>query len=414
MRHSDRLDAQLSARLGAGPGTLRAIPPRSEDTLAQLVAADALTHWRYATPRAGYVDVLEARMLAHAAMVATRTARQMAANAPDQRAIARNESASLAEAGAAPWQRGDARRASVPQGRGTARGVRRLGPFGSLAAAALLLFTLGAGVVIAAANAGPGSPLYGLHRFEQDVRVSMANTPSERVRLRLAYARADLAAIEKALGQHAAGSRYTDALEAFHSDLQAIQTDLPALASSASADQQQLVAQVAALEAQGRSELLQALPSLQWSAQLKTTSALGILGVVVPSVSKATITRTLGPGGERDTRILVVGSNFQQGAAVVINGDAAGFVVSQTSTQLVVQLDPGYPVTRAKTIGVSNPDGTAADTTDIVSNLDAGNGKGPAGGDSATPGPAATATNGNGNSGGRPGGGAHGTPTPSH
>lgn len=117
------------------------------------------------------------------------------------------------------------------------------------------------------------------------------------------------------------------------------------------------------------------------------------------------------------TRIVVVGSNFQQGAVVIVNGQAVGTVLSQTSTQLVVQIDPTYPVTSAKTIGVSNPDGTAADTRDITSDLDPGNGKGPAGAGSATPGPLSTTTtgngNGNGNGGGHPGGGTHGTPTPS-
>jgi hypothetical protein len=157
------------------------------------------------------------------------------------------------------------------------------------------------------------------------------------------------------------------------------------------------------------------LPTLSWSARVKTTTVLGSLGVTVPIITKATITRTVGPG-EHVSRILVEGSNFQSGAIVEVNGDPVGVVVSQTATQVLVQLDPTHPVTSVKTVGVSNPDGTAANTAQIAIVLDAGNGKGSPGGGAATPGSTATTTNGNGNGngGGHPGGGPHGTPTPAH
>lgn len=394
MHLNDKLDAQLSARLTGNPGVMRTLPAPSDETLSQLMAADVLAQWRTATPRAGYADLLETRMLAHAAAHAA--------------------SGSLLEPGRALRRQESVSRDAGHMGRRTSRGVGALRPLWSIAAAAMLLLMVGAGVVLAAAGAGPGSPLYGLHRFEQNVRVSIASSPSERVRLRLAYAQADLSAIDAALARGTTGAAYTDALGAFQSDLHAIGTGLPGLPAGAERDK--LAAQFTAIETQGRSDLLQALPALPWRDRLKTTTVLGGLGMQTPTVTSAAITRTLTPEA-RMTRIVVVGSNFQQGAVVIVNGQAVGTVLSQTSTQLVVQIDPTYPVTSAKTIGVSNPDGTAADTRDITSDLDPGNGKGPAGAGSATPGPLSTTTtgngNGNGNGGGHPGGGTHGTPTPS-
>lgn len=415
MKLSERLDAQLSARLANGPATIHAAPTDpsdTEETLPQLLAADVLAQWRSATPRARYADALEARLLAHATTVVIRGEGRMPATAPTEDAAAGSASASSWSPAIVSWRRESGSRSSAQSVRKTARGGGHMRPFRSLAVATVALLALGAGVVVAAASAGPGSPLYGLHRAEQNIRVGLATTPAERVRLRLAYAQSDLGAIEKSLARHATGATYTDALGAFQSDLQAIGTDWPALPPGR--EREQLAAQVTALETQGRSDLLGALPTLSWPGQLKTTTVLGSLGVSIPTITQATITRTLG-SGEHDTRIVVVGNNFQQGAVVEVNGEVAGTVLSQSSTQLVVELDPNYPVARASHIGVSNPDGTAADTTRIVLALDTGNGKGSGSGVDETPGPAATVTsgNGNGNGGGHPGGGSHGTPTPS-
>ena len=414
MHRNDKLDAQLSARLTDNPGAIQTLPANSAETLAQLMAADVLAQWRAATPRADYANALEARMLAHAAVIA-RDVLRMPSPTPHGLAAARGASEPFMEPGRTSHKRGSRSRGLAQQAGRRSRGIGSLRPLWSLAAAALLLM-IGAGVVLAAAGAGPGSPLYGLHRLEQNARVSIASSSSERVRLRLAYAQADLSAIDTALARHAAGATYTDALGAFQSDLQAIRADLPGLPAGAERDR--LAAQFTALETQGRSDLFHGLPTLPWSDRVKTTTVLGSFGVPTPTVTTATMTRTLTPR-ERVIRIVVVGSNFQPGAVVIVNGEAVGTVLSQTSTQLVVQLDPTYPVTSAKTIGVSNPDGTAAETRDIASALDAGNGKGSAGPGAATPGTLATATTGNGNgncdgnAGGHPGGGAHGTPTPS-
>lgn len=414
MKLSERLDAQLSARLAAGPASVSRAPADTTDTLSQLQAADALLPWRSAIPRPGYADALEARLLAHAAAGAVLGARQISEAAPNTSAVSRHASASSwRPAVAFGSRRSDG--GSVRSGSVAAREAVHSPLLRSLVAATVALFALGAGVVLAAASAGPGSPLYGLHRVEQNVRVSLSSSPAERVRLRLAYAQADLAAIDHALARHETGATYTDALGAFQGDLQAIEADMPALTPGAERDQ--LAARVAALQSQGRSDLLRAVPTLSWPNRLKTTTVLGSLGAPVPTVAQATVTRTLG-SGDHETLVVIVGANFQQGAVIEVNGDATGTVVSQTSSQLVVRLDPNFPVASAKYIGVSNPDGTAAETAHVILALNTGTGKGPGSGNSPTAGPGATATsspgNGNGNGGGHPGGGSHGTPTPSH
>ncbi len=52
-------------------------------------------------------------------------------------------------------------------------------------AAAVLLLMVVVTTWVAAASAGPGTPLYGLHRFEQGVQVSFAGSAAERTRLHL-------------------------------------------------------------------------------------------------------------------------------------------------------------------------------------------------------------------------------------
>lgn len=410
MRPSDRLDAQLSARLADGSARDLAAPASTAETLPQLMAADVLSQWRSATPRTDYADVLESQLLDHATSVAARGAVQTPARAPGRETMVRRGNVSPLEPATDSRRLGGGNQGSILPGRTSSRDSSRFRPFRSLVAAALLLLVLGAGMFTAAAQAGPGSPLYGLRRFEQDVRVRMTSSPSDRIRLRLDYAKSDLAVLDKALARQTKGSAYSDALASFQSDIHAIWTDLPALGKGAESDT--LAAQVTALEAQGRSDLLHGLHMLSWTDRVKTTEVLGSLGVPIPAVTMVTITRTHGPSSHI-TQILIVGSNFQQGVVAEINGVEVGAVLSQSTSQLVIQVEPTFPVTSAKTVGVSNPDGTSAETADIAVVLDAGNGKGSGSGGEATPGPAATVTNGNGNGGGHPGGGSHGTPTPS-
>jgi len=395
MEADDRLDALLAARqMGERPPA--SLAGASDDTLLpQLVVADLLARRHAATPSAHFVADLEARLLEHAAQSGEQAARRATTSTSSRAAGARQAHGAgiqrpwLAQRGARP----------APRARGRLLGAsRRLST--ALLAASLLL-ALSVGILAAAASAAPGSPLFGLHRLEQNVRVGLASSPSERARLHLSYAHSDLVALDASLARRAGSPSYRDALAAFQGDLQAVATDLFAVAPGGERDA--LSSQLGALQAQARSDLLGGLRSLPWTDRLATTAMLGGLGVDVPVVASATITRTIGRDANT-VQMVIAGSGFQAGAAAEVAGAEVGVVIAQTPTSLVVQLDARYPAASVKEVGVSNPDGTAGATSNVFQVIDAG-GEG-----QPTPGASPTPAGGNGHSGGGP----RGTPAPSH
>ncbi|HEY2570092.1 MAG TPA: hypothetical protein VGI27_01400, partial [Solirubrobacteraceae bacterium] len=278
MEADDRLDALLTAR------QTRKRPPTSpaetsDDTLLpQLVVADLLAQRHAATPSAHFADDLEAQLLAHATQGVT-SAKSPAAGARQAHGD-RSRQPRLIQQEARPALRA----------RGRLLGASRRLSIALLAAS--LLLALSVGLLAAAASAEPGSPLFGLHRLEQNVRVGLASGPAERARLHLSYAQSDLAALDALLARRSGGPPYRDALAAFQGDLQAVATDL--LAAAPGGERDALSSQFGALQAQARSDLLGGLRSLPWSDRLAATAALGGLGVDVPVVASATITRTIG------------------------------------------------------------------------------------------------------------------------
>jgi hypothetical protein len=135
-----------------------------------------------------------------------------------------------------------------------------------------------------------------------------------------------------------------------------------------------------------RHDLRVALPTLDWSHRIATTSALGQAGDSVLVVMSAASTAVqLGQGESEDSsqRLVVVhGAGFQPGAVLLINGIPSGTVTAVSPTTLEARIDAHALDGRGVSIGVGNPDGTAAA---------AQHGKGDDGGD---------------------GSGSHGTPTP--
>jgi hypothetical protein len=162
------------------------------------------------------------------------------------------------------------------------------------------------------------------------------------------------------------------------------------------------------LQAQARADLLARLRLLPWTDRVATTAVLGDLGVDIPVVTSATITRAVGPGANT-IQMVIVGSGFQAGAVAELEGAEVGVVLAQSSTSLTVQLAARYPAASIKEVGVSNPDGTGATTSNVLQVIGAGGGGG-----QPTPDASPTPAGGNGSGNGHPGGGPHGTPTPSH
>lgn len=232
------------------------------------------------------------------------------------------------------------------------------------ALAAALLLAIGATTLTVAAGSGPGTPLYGLHRWEQDVRVSIAGSAADRATLHLAYARDALIALDDAVAQRQTGSVYDDALAAFGDEMRAASANLADIPTGG--ERSALATQFGQLRTQGRSDLHAALAVLPWAKRITTTGALAALGDNVLSVTRADMVYS--GHGQHLWRITVTGSGFQPGATLLVNGQPAGTVIAVNPTTLVAQLSGDDSAPLPANIGVANPDNTAAATTNVRSN----------------------------------------------
>lgn len=232
------------------------------------------------------------------------------------------------------------------------------------AIAAALLLTLGATTLTAAASAGPGSPLYRLHRWEQNVRVTLSGSAADRTALHLQYARDALAALNATVAQRQFGAPYDDALATYHDEMAAAGANLADVPSGGQHDG--LASQLQQLRATGRSDLHAALAALPWAERLSTTTVLASIDDHVLSVAQATMIYS--GHGQHLWQIIVSGSGFQQGARLLVNDEPAGNVTSVTATTLVATLSGDDSAPLPATIGVANSDGTAAVTSLISSN----------------------------------------------
>jgi hypothetical protein len=227
----------------------------------------------------------------------------------------------------------------------------------------VLLFTLGSTTFIAAAAAAPGTPLYGLHRFEQGVQVSLAGSAADQTRLHLDYAQEALTALQAATAHQQSGASYDDALATFADEMRAAATTLDGV--GAGADRDALSAKFDQLRARGRADLHTALAFLSWPDRVMTTSVLGAMGDNVLHVSQASMVYS--DDEQHLWRISVSGSGFAPGAVLLVNGQPAGTIVSNTPTTLVAKMTGDESSPAPSAIGVANPDDTAAETSSIDS-----------------------------------------------
>lgn len=380
MQPEDRLDALLSSRglnghLSADSPATNSLNGHSagNDLQPLLDAAKRLTALASATPSADFSDNLEAQIFAQAGLLEEQLgAEPTLANAPtlppeqDMAALVRHDAPTIpgiawgvrpddaTEIDLAPPARHDA----WPRQR--SRWTRLLGP----ALAATLILALGAATFTAALAADPGSPFYGLHRWEQGVQVNMAGSAAERARLHLASAQDALTALDAAVAQHETGATYNEALATFRDEMSAAKMNLDAV--PAGADHDALTTQLTTLQTQGRADLRAALVSLPWPERVTTTSALAALG---DDVLHVTQTQMVYAGhGQHLWTITVTGTGFQQGAELLVNGQPAGAViVSVASTTLVAHMSGDDSAPLPSSVGVANPDHTAAVTSSISS-----------------------------------------------
>jgi hypothetical protein len=364
MQIEDRLDALLDARLhdvAQLPNTWVAV---DDELLPLLQAADALRPFRNAQPSAEFVQSMEVRLLALNASLLQQ----------------RDEPAAVEEANRS--QTPNIYSLPAPVERDTLRHRRQQRTHRyphwrvwHVIAAAVLLCVAGVSVLTAAAaSAGPGSPLYGLRRVEQNMRVQLASSQGDRVRLHLSYANEALAQLDAAVARHAGDPTYSSALATFSSEQLAAAQELATL--PANAERTALEAQLTTLRLRAGNDLHAALHAVSWSDRVATTQVLGALGETIPVVQDVTVTREDGPT-VHILRLVASGSGFAPGAAITVDGQSAGTLISETATQLIVEIDATTFHLPLRDIGVSNPDGTAALSLKVEIDNGSDHGSGP-------------------------------------
>lgn len=408
MLPEDKLDSLLSARAHGSS-------PMDEDAgeLQSLVdVADRLTRMGQAQPEPDFAAELHGDLMARVALL--REERALAASGPivqpytGQYAPTIPLSLHASDARTTPirrWDDGalDPTIADLPEAprRSTTRRTRvsRSRVFWQGIAAAVVLLVCG-GTLSVAAFANPGSPLYALRQLEGHVGVPSAPSAADRARQQLSAANNALTALTAVVTQHGGDAAYAQALASLRTDEATAANTLNSLTPS---DRAQLLPQLQDLQARERSALHGALAQVGWDNRLATTQALGDLGETIPQITSAVATQVTTDGGSF-WRVELRGSGFAPGAALVINGQRVDVVSDGSATTLSATIEASAIGGQPITLGVVNPDGGAAQTTQV--NAQTGTG------DQPTPGTEPTATPGDNHNGDSGGGDHSGTPTP--
>jgi hypothetical protein len=265
--------------------------------------------------------------------------------------------------------------------------------FGMALSFCTLLFLLGTGVLIVAAQvSNPDNPLYAVKRLEQHVQVSLANSSENQAEMDVQSAQDRLNTLAKLVDSAEA---YNQALADLDQQISTSSKAINALPAGRSHDR--LVGELANLEADARSILRRLLPQLALPERLLTTSELGHLGDNVPLLKSVAIALPAHPNGR--ATISISGQGIQPGAQLLVDGR---LVIGHDSLQngLHVFIVDWVGNLHPQSIGILNPDSTATQTSAItLKTLDEhGNGNGNSN------------SGGNGNGGGKP----NGYPTPHH
>ncbi|HEY7347193.1 MAG TPA: hypothetical protein VH599_02655 [Ktedonobacterales bacterium] len=223
----------------------------------------------------------------------------------------------------------------------------------ALSAAAVLLLAF-FGVTTAAARSLPGDLLYGLKSWEQQIALASAGSPADRANIQISQLQSALADLETVVGDGRSDADITQALTIVAADTRDSQA---AVAATPAGPERDAAEQSLAKALQGETmTLYRLLKQVGWSLRLAFTQQLGALGVPIPTVTQVSATE-----GSNDTVTLTLtGTNFAPGARLVINGRALGTVSQNSATTLIAMISHSDWRDDKISVGVLNPDGTAA------------------------------------------------------
>lgn len=381
MSPEDRLDALLD---GAAP------TPEDADLQPLLSASARLRPLRNAQPSTAFAARLEARLMDYAAELSPPDAPTLLDAPRPPLVYDLNDAPTLPGTwragteyaqGAAPvWPSPASAPRPLSARTSSPAAHRSLSWMWRGVAAAAVLLVVGTSLLAAVASAAPGSPFYALRQMVQSRGATPAatQTPSDPASARIARAASALDALDAVAST--GGDAYQQALARFRQEFASAR----AMVAQTPAGRQHdaLAGQLAALQSRAQTDLRTALSRLDWPARLETTAALGELGVTVPVIAQAEISGAPpaedGQGrAETPAVVKVDGTGIQNGATLLVNGQPATCEITKSEgNELIAQCDWDGLTQSGISIGISNPDGTAAATTNVESHVSGNQGDG--------------------------------------
>lgn len=229
----------------------------------------------------------------------------------------------------------------------------------SLCVVLLLLGT--SALAMAARTTNPSSPFYALKQLEQHLQYSFASSPADQVTLDMEFTRDRLNALFSVADQDHA-SDYMEALLDLNEQFTITATAINGLPIST--QRSQLAGELSALESRARHELRGFLPTLNIVERLATTDELAHLGDSVPQLINAILTLPAHPGAS--TTISISGRGIQPRAQLLVNGSRFQVIGLSQGNQFVFTTTSWNGDQHPHSLGILNPDGTAAQTVDIT------------------------------------------------
>ena len=224
-------------------------------------------------------------------------------------------------------------------------------------------------LALAAQVSDPANPLYAIGRWERHLQGQFSRNPADQASQDLQGARDQLNTLASLADSNHEGA-YRQALLDLDQQLDTTASAIDALPAGLQRDQ--LASELADLKTDAIHVLRGLLPRLELPERLATTDELGRLGDTVPTLTRATLILPAHPNGRATIRL--EGSHILAGAQLLVNGkvmEASGTVQQGQVIFVAIWKGDQHP----QSLGVLNPDGTAAQTTAVtITGTSSGNG----------------------------------------
>ena len=219
-------------------------------------------------------------------------------------------------------------------------------------AAVLILASIG--ILSASAHSLPGDALYGLRQAEHQFTLNFASDPQDRASVQIDQLHSTLVDLSTVVNDGRADDAIRLALHLLAAETNDSRAAVAAL--PAGAERQAAQRKLDGVLAEEEQTLRHLLDQVDWPMRLAITQQLGALGDAIPRVTQVTV-RSQSNG---TLLITLTGTHFAPQVELIIDGRPGGMVSQRTSEQLVAVISPSAWPPGEHTVGVRNPDGTAA------------------------------------------------------